>query len=220
MKRLILDRNRLISEHIPHLQVCDINLLHTDKHVVHTDSSLLYFSVDADKPQSSHATVESSASLRSTDAADKFANIVKEATRAELDLRQQRVAGSSSRPSTDRSPKLDGGSNGLPYAASSQHEHVRPLLSLLEKEPPSRHFSGQFDVRQLAGIEKHESIVPLLHASNEKKANGELDFLMAEFAGILFIFPCRTSTSLHHYLIVCVPSGKMFLSFEVVKKLV
>ncbi|XP_057528086.1 MAP3K epsilon protein kinase 1-like isoform X1 [Amaranthus tricolor] len=140
--------------------------------------------VDADKPQSSHATVESSASSRSTDAAEKFANVVKEATRAELDLRQQRVAGSSSRPSTDRSPKLDGGSNGLPYAASSQQEHVRPLLSLLEKEPPSRHFSGQFDVRQLAGIEKHESIVPLLHASNEKKTNGELDFLMAEFAEV------------------------------------
>lgn len=107
--------------------------------------------------------------------------MVKDATRAELDLRQQRVAGSSLRTSTDRPP------NGLPSAVSSQQEHVRPLLSLLEKEPPSRHFSGQLDVRQLPGIERHESIVPLLHASNEKKANGELDFLMAEFAGILSV---------------------------------
>lgn len=196
-------------------------VLHSQKHLEHQYINLnsCIFSVKADKPQSSRATVESSTS-RSTDAADKHVNVVKEATRFELDLRQQRLAGSSSRTSTDRSPKLEGGSNGHLYAASSQPEHVRPLLSLLEKEPPSRFIAGQLDLHQLSGFERHESIVPLLHASNEKKANGELDFLMAEFAGILFIFPCRTSTSLHHYLIVCVPSGKMFLSFEVVKKLV
>ncbi|KNA04803.1 hypothetical protein SOVF_196330 [Spinacia oleracea] len=140
--------------------------------------------VDADKPQSSHAIVESSASSRSTDAADKFVNVVKEATRAEIDLRQHRVAGSSNRTSTDRPPKVEGGSNGLPYAVSSQQDQVRPLLSLLEKEPPSRHFSGQLDLRQLAGMERHESILPLLHASNDKKGNGELDFLMAEFAEV------------------------------------
>ncbi|XP_048492312.1 MAP3K epsilon protein kinase 1 isoform X2 [Beta vulgaris subsp. vulgaris] len=139
---------------------------------------------DADKPQSSHATVESSASSRSTDAADKFVNVVKEATRAEMDLKQQRASGSSHRNSTDRSPKSEGGSNGNLYPGSSQQEHVRPLLSLLEKEPPSRHFSGQLDVRQLAGMERHESILPLLHASNEKKGNGELDFLMAEFTEV------------------------------------
>lgn len=140
--------------------------------------------VDADKPQSSHIAVESSASSRSTDAAEKFVNVIKEATRAELDPRQQRGASSSNRTSTDRPPKSESGSNGLPNSFSSQQEQVRPLLSLLEKEPPSRHFSGQLDLRQFAGIERHESIVPLLHTSNEKKANGELDFLMAEFAEV------------------------------------
>ncbi|KAG2318345.1 hypothetical protein Bca52824_011558 [Brassica carinata] len=60
-----------------------------------------------------------------------------------------------------------------------------PLLSLLEKEPPSRHVSGQLDyVKHITGLEKHESILPLLRASIEKKTNGgDLDFLMAEFAG-------------------------------------
>ncbi|XP_057527057.1 MAP3K epsilon protein kinase 1-like isoform X2 [Amaranthus tricolor] len=139
--------------------------------------------VNADKPQSSRATVESSTS-RSTDATDKHVNVVKEATRFELDLRQQRVAGSSSRTSTDRSPKLEGGSNGHPYAAFSQPEHVRPLLSLLEKEPPSRFIAGQLDLYQLSGIERHESIVPLLHASNEKKAYGDFDFQLEEFTEV------------------------------------
>ncbi|XP_021744961.1 uncharacterized protein LOC110710934 [Chenopodium quinoa] len=36
-----------------------------------------------------------------------------------------------------------------------------------------------------SGMARHESILPLLHASNDKKANGELDFLMAEFAGLM-----------------------------------
>lgn len=142
---------------------------------------------DADKPRSSSTIVETLAASRSTDPAEKFVNVVKEATRAELELRQQRAsaAGSMSRISTDRSPKsAEGTSNGLPSAISSQQEQVRPLLSLLEKEPPSRHYSGQLDVRHLAGIERHESIMPLLHASNEKKTNGELDFLMAEFAEV------------------------------------
>ncbi|KAF2322759.1 hypothetical protein GH714_030307 [Hevea brasiliensis] len=68
---------------------------------------------------------------------------------------------------------------------STQPEQVRPLLSLLEKEPPSKHFSGQLEyVRHISGLERHESILPLLHASVEKKTNGELDFLMAEFAEV------------------------------------
>ncbi|KAJ0910957.1 putative protein kinase STE-STE-Pl family [Helianthus annuus] len=84
---------------------------------------------------------------------------------------------SAEAPVTSRSP--DSTSNG--YSATQQ-ENVRPLLSLLEKEPPSRHFSGQLEyVRHLTGLEKHESILPLLHSSNEKKSNG-MDFLMAEFA--------------------------------------
>jgi hypothetical protein len=57
---------------------------------------------------------------------------------------------------------------------------------LLEKEPPSKHFSGQLEyARHLTGLERHESILPLLHAS-EKKTNGGLEFLMAEFAGNWF----------------------------------
>ncbi|CAI9785538.1 unnamed protein product [Fraxinus pennsylvanica] len=78
------------------------------------------------------------------------------------------------------------GASKLPDSAATatQQENVRPLLSLLDKEPPSRHFSGQLEyVRHLTGLEKHESILPLLHASGDKKTNG-LDFLMAEFAEV------------------------------------
>ncbi|KAK9691396.1 hypothetical protein RND81_09G194700 [Saponaria officinalis] len=137
-----------------------------------------------DRPQSSYATAESAASSRLTEPAEKFVNVVKEATRAENDIKQ-RIADSTHRTSTDRPSKsADGVSNVLPGAVSSQQDQVRPLLSLLEMEPPSRHFSGQLDVRNMAGVERHESIVPLLHSSNDKKGNGELDFLMAEFAEV------------------------------------
>ncbi|KAL9166868.1 hypothetical protein ABFS82_05G059100 [Erythranthe guttata] len=90
-----------------------------------------------------------------------------------------------SRTSTDKAPKsADMTSNGFPTHTGGQQENVRPLLSLLDKEPPSRHFSGQLEyVRHLTGVEKHENILPLLHASNDKKTNG-LDFLMAEFAEV------------------------------------
>ncbi|KAJ4710419.1 Protein kinase [Melia azedarach] len=106
--------------------------------------------------------------------------------RAEIDPRQQRVTSAANRTSIDRPPKSpEGALNGFPTTIATQSDQVRPLLSLLEKEPPSRHFSGQLDyVRHLPGLERHESILPLLHASNEKKTNGELDFLMAEFAEV------------------------------------
>ncbi|EOA29733.1 hypothetical protein CARUB_v10012820mg [Capsella rubella] len=100
------------------------------------------------------------------------------------DVRQQhRLSLSANRTSTDKLQKLaDGVSNGFPV---TQTEQVRPLLSLLEKEPPSRHYSGQLDyVKHITGIERHESRLPLLHGSNEKKTNGDLDFLMAEFAEV------------------------------------
>lgn len=102
----------------------------------------------------------------------------------------------AARNSTDRSPKnielVSNGHAGGPSQSAPQQEQIRPLLSLLEKEPPSRHVSGQLDyVRQLSGLERHESILPLLHASTERKTNGELDLLMAEFAGIhLVSFHC------------------------------
>ncbi|MQM10150.1 hypothetical protein Taro_043039 [Colocasia esculenta] len=110
--------------------------------------------------------------------------------RAEVDGgRQQRSSYSATRSSTDKSPnKIELISNGQTSAINvlgTQHEPVRPLLSLLEKEPPSRHVSGQLEyVRHISGLERHESILPLLHSSTERKTNGELDFLMAEFAEV------------------------------------
>lgn len=163
-----------------------------------------YLVTDTDGPQSNNAAFETTVVSKLLDpAGEKAANVVTkelsatvskereslerwkiEPSRTEIDLKQQRFTSSTHRTSTDRPPKLiESASNGLPTLAP-QPEQVRPLLSLLDKEPPSRHFSGQLDyVRQLPGLERHESILPLLHASIEKKTNGELDFLMAEFAG-------------------------------------
>lgn len=141
-----------------------------------------FFRQDFERPRSSNATVEASGPSRLPDGTsvsrdreslDRYKN---DLSRAEIDFRQQR-GGNTSRISTDRA------SYGFPASTATPQENVRPLLSLLEKEPPSRHFSGQLEyVHNLPGLEKHESILPLLHASNEKKTNG-LDFLMAEFAG-------------------------------------
>ncbi|KAL6004189.1 hypothetical protein ACLOJK_004736 [Asimina triloba] len=109
-----------------------------------------------------------------------------ESYRAEADLhRPQRTANSVNRGPSDKPPKqielVSNGTNTL----GSQHDQVRPLLSLLDKEPPSRHVSGQLEyVRHISGLEQHESILPLLHGSTEKKINGEFDFLMAEFAEV------------------------------------
>lgn len=78
-------------------------------------------------------------------------------------------------------------SNGhLELSASSQQqqEQVQPLISLLAKDPSSRPVSGQLEyIRHLqGGLERHESILPLLHhASAIRKNNGELDLLMSAF---------------------------------------
>ncbi|CAN4107010.1 unnamed protein product [Withania somnifera] len=149
-----------------------------------------------ERPRSSNATMEASGLSRLPDGTsfDKLGNLVtkdresldrykNDLSRAEIDLRQQR-GGNTSRISIDRASKqMEGTSYGFSASTATQQENVRPLLSLLEKEPPSRHFSGQLEYQSLPGLEKHESILPLLHASNEKKTNG-LDFLMAEFAEV------------------------------------
>ncbi|KAK9676471.1 hypothetical protein RND81_11G079300 [Saponaria officinalis] len=91
-------------------------------------------SVDADRSPSSYTNGESAATSRLTDSVEIFVNVAKEATRAEIDSRQQRFAVSSHKTSTDMTPKsAEGASNGLPCAVSSQQGQVRPLLSLLER---------------------------------------------------------------------------------------
>ncbi|KAG6581545.1 MAP3K epsilon protein kinase 1-like [Cucurbita moschata] len=153
------------------------------------------FFTDADRPQSSNTTNEALGSKPSELASlDKVVNLATKepyvsASKEHENVdrwRPERMA-NSNRTSTDRPPKLlEPVANGFPTAlAGTQQEQVRPLLSLLDKEPPSRHFSGQLEyMRHLSGLERHETIMPLLHASNEKKINGEPDFLMAEFADV------------------------------------
>ncbi|KAK6931863.1 Protein kinase domain [Dillenia turbinata] len=162
---------------------------HSQRVDANQPDAVKYFPGDSDRPQTSNSVIEASVASkldleRVTGAAlkESLAGASKERenldrwkienSRAESDIKQQRV--------TKEAP-----GNGFPVAIVSQQEQVRPLLSLLEKEPPSRHCSGQLEyVRHLSGLDRHESILPLLHASNEKKTNGELDFLMAEFAEV------------------------------------
>uniref|UniRef100_A0A0E0H6Z9 non-specific serine/threonine protein kinase n=1 Tax=Oryza nivara TaxID=4536 RepID=A0A0E0H6Z9_ORYNI len=142
----------------------------------HSSGSLQSLQADADRH---HIIMDPSASPRFTDMA-----AAGHMERNDNDpIRPQRLSVSAGRTSTDRSPKhIELVSNGH---SSGQNDQIRPLLSLLEKEPPSRHVSGQLDyVRHLSGLERHESILPLLHASTERKTNGELDLLMAEFAEV------------------------------------
>ncbi|KEH30576.1 MAP kinase kinase kinase [Medicago truncatula] len=154
------------------------------------------YQMDVDRPQSSNAAAEavplemslnlasresSAGTLKERENADRWKS---DPSRADVELRQ-RLSISGNRKSTDRSSKLtETSSNGLSATGATQQEQVRPLLSLLEKEPRSGRFSGQLEyVRQFSALERHESVLPLLHAS-EKKTNGELDFLMAEFADV------------------------------------
>ncbi|XP_042498546.1 MAP3K epsilon protein kinase 1-like isoform X3 [Macadamia integrifolia] len=162
-----------------------------------------YFPGDSDKPQSSHAVMEASVAspepaglenvgnLPTKDSALKDLELLdlqkSDHSRPEADLsRPQRVNSSANRLCFDKPLKqMENASNGVPTTSANQQDQVRPLLSLLEKEPPSKHLSGQLDyVRHFSGLGRHESILPLLHAPLEKKTNGELDFLMAEFAEV------------------------------------
>ncbi|CAN6241246.1 unnamed protein product [Urochloa humidicola] len=152
----------------------EISKARLDHH--HSSGSLQSLQTDADKH---HMLIDSSSSPRFSDKTG-----VGNLERNENDLvRPQRLSVSAGRTSTDRSPKhIELVSNGH---NSGQHDQVRPLLSLLEKEPPSRHVSGQLDyVHHISGLGRHETILPLLHASTERKTNGELDLIMAEFAEV------------------------------------
>ncbi|XP_020577946.1 MAP3K epsilon protein kinase 1-like [Phalaenopsis equestris] len=105
----------------------------------------------------------------------------------EVDLiKQQSSTNSASKTSTEKpSRHVEVASNGnlTRNLSASQREYIRPLLSMLDKETPSRNVSGQLEYgSHLPTLEKHEGILPLLHASTERKTNGELDVLMAEFA--------------------------------------
>ncbi|KAK9106345.1 hypothetical protein Syun_022356 [Stephania yunnanensis] len=170
----------------------------------HLDSR--YFPGDGNRSQSSHVAMEASISsklpeLATPDHVGKSSNEVAtnlkdwellELRKIDLsrgegeNLKQTRVSNATSRISTDKPLKqMEASSNGFPNTMVSQQEQVRPLLSLLDKEPPSRHVSGQLEyIRHLSGLERHETMLPLLHASAERKTNGELDFLMEEFAVI------------------------------------
>ncbi|ONM12669.1 MAP3K epsilon protein kinase 1 [Zea mays] len=141
----------------------------------HSSGSLQSLQADADKH---HILMDSSSSPRFSDKTSS--NL--ERNENDLVIRPQRLSVSAGRTSTDRSPKhIELVSNGH---NNSQNDQVRPLLSLLEKEPPSRHVSGQLDyVRHISGLERHETILPLLHTSTERKTNGELD-LMMDFAEV------------------------------------
>uniref|UniRef100_A0A7N0UKV2 Uncharacterized protein n=1 Tax=Kalanchoe fedtschenkoi TaxID=63787 RepID=A0A7N0UKV2_KALFE len=133
-----------------------------------------------DKPRSSNFISDEATS---SDSLEHWKN---DGSRTEVDARHQRLSNAAPRASTDSLPKLiDSACSGPPTGVVAHQEQVRPLLSLLEKEPPSGHFSGQLEyVRHLSGWERHQSILPLLHATNEKKTNGELEFLMAEIAEV------------------------------------
>nr|XP_048319255.1 MAP3K epsilon protein kinase 1-like [Ziziphus jujuba var. spinosa] len=180
-----------------HLSTVTSEPLHTSisnsQRVDVKQSDLLHHHLDTERPQSSNAAPEAPVTSKLPDptSLEKVANLATKepsatTSRTDIDHRQQRATIAGNRTSTDRPPKLmEGASNGFPTTLLTQQEHVRPLLSLLDKEPPSRHFSGQLEyVRHFSGLERHETILPLLHASNEKKTNGELDFLMAEFADV------------------------------------
>ncbi|KAK7404350.1 hypothetical protein VNO78_05179 [Psophocarpus tetragonolobus] len=152
------------------------------------------YPADVDRHQPSNVVADVSLEKNSTLASrESLAGVFKERenmdrwktdpSRVDVESRQQRI--STNRTSTDRPTKsTEPSSNGLSVTGATYQEQVRPLLSLLDKEPPSGRFSGQLEyVRQFSGLERHESVLPLLHAS-EKKTNGELDFLMAEFADV------------------------------------
>ncbi|KAM6547439.1 hypothetical protein CsatB_019115 [Cannabis sativa] len=152
-------------------------------------SDMRYPQMDTGRPHSSNvaADVSTPSKLSEQTSSEKASNIGTKESSLVINKERENLERWKIDPSraADRPSKLtEGAVNGFPTVGATQPEQVRPLLSLLDKEPPSRHFSGQLDyVRHFSGLERHESILPLLHA-HDKKANGELDFLMAEFADV------------------------------------
>ncbi|XP_074574163.1 MAP3K epsilon protein kinase 1-like isoform X3 [Curcuma longa] len=151
-------------------------------HSQRTDGTQLdkqYFG-DGDKIYPNHAILEASKE-------NEHYIWDQEPFRGDANFPRHHGTNSAGRSSIDKAQKhMEFASNGHSGGAiqlTSQNEQIRPLLSFLEKGPPSQHVSGQLDyVRHISGLERHESILPLLHASNENRTNGELDSLMAEFA--------------------------------------
>ncbi|XP_051122206.1 MAP3K epsilon protein kinase 1-like isoform X2 [Andrographis paniculata] len=74
--------------------------------------------------------------------------------------------------------------DGSRLSSASQQENLQPLLSVLDKEPPSLRLSGQLGYApHFTGTDKYESVLPPSQASANKKTNG-LDYLMAEFSEV------------------------------------
>ncbi|CAK8561366.1 unnamed protein product [Lathyrus sativus] len=126
------------------------------------------YQMDVNRPQSSNVVAE-----------------VVPLEKTDVELRQHRLSISANRASTDRPTKLtETPPNGLSVTGSTQQEQVSPLLSLLEKEPSSGRLSVHLEyARHFSTLERHESVLHLLHTS-EKKTNGELNFLMVEFVNV------------------------------------
>ncbi|KAL6005743.1 hypothetical protein ACLOJK_006316 [Asimina triloba] len=96
------------------------------------------------------------------------------------DLVRQQGRASPSRLSSSKSLKQ--GSNGIANSSDAEKKQLLPVMSLLEKEPPSRLGSHKFEyATQNSGMVRQNSILPLLLESTERKS-AELDLLITEFA--------------------------------------
>ncbi|KAL8134285.1 hypothetical protein AgCh_009358 [Apium graveolens] len=105
----------------------------------HPDYLKTFFPLDSERPRLSAASLDGPVTSKSHDASsfDKLAH-------ATLKERSDPLR-AAHRISTDRTPTLtDGFSNGH-SATVTQQDNVRPFLSLLDKETPSRHVSGQLE---------------------------------------------------------------------------
>ncbi|XP_031500830.1 MAP3K epsilon protein kinase 1-like [Nymphaea colorata] len=165
------------------LESSKASVSHSQRPEQHSDLSLTSKPLES-ASQENHRFSTSKDALNSL-AKDQLDMRKTEASKVEADSHRQQRVTNPSRLSVDKALKqLDRPSDGTAGSSNthvSQNEQVTPLLSLLEKEPRSRHVSGQLEYfKHISGFERHENILPLLQAAAERK-NGELDFLIAEF---------------------------------------